>query len=115
MSDREAFAAPDETPVRNVYVCVADTLHLRNHLAMRAVLLENRSLRERYGAVKQQLAAQPGMDIGRYTAGKSAVLQDILAVPDLTDEERKQIHEVNTRERPSATTARERNTGRYGT
>jgi hypothetical protein len=64
---------------------------------VRAALLAHPALRNRYGAVKQQLAGQPGMDIHRYVAGKSAVLQDILAVSDLTAEEKEQIHELNTR------------------
>lgn len=97
VTDREAFTAPDETPARNVYLCVAGTLHLRNHLAVRAALLEHPALRDRYGAVKQQLASEPGMDIHRYIAGKSAVLQHILALSDLTPEEKEQIHELNTR------------------
>ena len=97
VTDREAFTAPDETPARNVYLCVAGTLHLRNHLAVRAALLEHPALRDRYGAVKQQLVSEPGMDIHRYIAGKSAVLQDILAISDLTADEKEQIHELNTR------------------
>ncbi|WP_394252767.1 GrpB family protein [Arthrobacter pityocampae] len=41
--DRAAFAAPDEPPSRNVYLCVDGTLHLRNHLAVRAALLTPRT------------------------------------------------------------------------
>lgn len=95
LTDREAFTAPDEDPARNVYLCVAGTLHVRNHLAVRETLRRRADLRERYGAVKLQLAQQPGMDIGRYLAGKSAVLQDILALSDLTVQERQAILAVN--------------------
>lgn len=97
VADRAAFAAPDETPSRNVYLCVDGTLHLRNHLAVQAALLAHPALRDRYGAVKRQLAGDPSMDIHRYVAGKSAVLQDILAVSDLTAEEKEEIYELNTR------------------
>ncbi len=38
------------------------------------------------------------MDIHRYIAGRSAVLQDILAVSDLTAEEKQQIHDLNSRQ-----------------
>lgn len=55
------------------------------------------ALRDRYGAVKRQLAGDPGMTIDRYVAGKSAVLRDILAVSDLTAEENDEIYERNTR------------------
>lgn len=95
LTDREAFTAPNEHPSRNVYLCVADTLHLRNHLAVLDVLRARSDLRDRYGAVKQRLASEPGMTIDRYIAGKSAVLQEILAASTLTDQERRRILEVN--------------------
>lgn len=41
------------------------------------------------------------MDIDRYLAGKSAVLQDILAVSDLTTAEKHQIQVLNTRPAPA--------------
>ncbi|THJ65758.1 GrpB family protein [Arthrobacter echini] len=95
LADREALTAPDERPSRSVYLCVADTLHLRNHLAVRDVLRARSDLHDRYGAVKQHLAREPGMTIDRYIAGKSAVLQEILAASTLTEEERRLILEVN--------------------
>jgi GrpB-like predicted nucleotidyltransferase (UPF0157 family) len=92
---REAFFAPDEVPRRNVYVCRAGTLNVRNHLAVRSVLRARADLREKYGAVKMGLAADPSMDIETYIAKKSTVLQEVLAVSDLTDEERLQILRLN--------------------
>lgn len=79
VTDREALQAPDSDPHRNVYVCVGGTLHLRNHLAVRDALRATPKLRDRYGAVKLQLAQDPDMDIPNYLAGKSAVLQEVLA------------------------------------
>lgn len=108
VTDREAFVAPDENPRRHVYVCVEGTLHLRNHLAVRRVLRENDELRDRYAAIKQRLASDPAMGIDEYLAGKSAVLQDILALSDLTSDEKEQILRLNTgntpREDPTAVT-----------
>lgn len=77
------------------------TLHLRNHLAVRDALRANPELRERYAAVKRAPAGQPGRDIDRYLAGKSAVLQDILAVSDLTTAGKHQIQVLNTRPAPA--------------
>lgn len=96
VTDREAFTAPDDDPRRHVYVCVDGTLHLRNHLAVRRVLRENVELRDRYGAVKSALASKPDMDIEAYLAGKSEVLQDVLALSDLTDDEKARILRLNT-------------------
>ena len=97
VTDREAFAAPDEDPARNVYVCVEGTLHLRNHLAVRGVLRRNSELRERYGAVKRELSLDPNMDIVTYLAEKSDVLQEVLASSDLSDDEKALILALNTR------------------
>jgi GrpB-like predicted nucleotidyltransferase (UPF0157 family) len=95
VADREAFYAPDEDPCRHVYVCRRGTLNVRNHLAVRAVLRSRPDLRDEYGAVKTALASDPDMDVDTYTARKSAVLQKVLAVSDLTPEERLQILRLN--------------------
>lgn len=101
VTDREAFRAPDEDPRRNVYVCRAGSLNVRNHLAVRDVLRVRPELREEYAAVKTALAADPAMDIDTYVARKSAVLQKVLAESDLTDDELRRIHRLND---PAGTT-----------
>jgi GrpB-like predicted nucleotidyltransferase (UPF0157 family) len=95
VTDREAFNAPDEEPRRHVYVCRRGTLNVRNHLAVRAVLRSRPDLRDEYGAVKTALASDPEMDIDTYVACKSAVLQKVLAVNDLTPEELLHILRLN--------------------
>ncbi|WP_240938137.1 GrpB family protein [Nocardioides sp. JQ2195] len=95
VKDREAFFAPDADPRRNVYLCTAGTLGVRNHLAVRDVLRRRADLRDAYAAVKRQLADHPDMDIETYTARKSLVLQEVLAESDLTAEELREIHRLN--------------------
>lgn len=95
VADREAFHAPDESPLRNVYLCRAGTLNVRNHLAVRDLLRKRADLRDEYAAVKLGLAAEPDMDISTYIARKSAVLQKVLAESDLTAEERLRILRLN--------------------
>lgn len=96
VTGREAFIAPDDRPRRHVYVCEAGTLNVRNHVAVRDVLRTRPQLRDEYAAVKQRLADDPDMDIDRYLAGKSEVLQRVLAEsPLVTDEDRRQILELN--------------------
>lgn len=56
----------------------------------------NRSLRDRYASVKWALSDDPTMDMDRYIAGKSQVLQDVLALSDLTDVGRRLIYDLNT-------------------
>ena len=95
VAGREAFRAPDEDPRRHVYVCRAETLSVRNHLAVRDVLRVRADLRDAYAEVKVALAADPSMDMDTYLAGKSAVLQEVLAAADLTEDERREILRVN--------------------
>ncbi len=95
VTGREAFDAPDDDPRRNVYVCQAGTLHVRNHLAVREVLRRRDDLRDEYAAVKLALATDPEMDIDTYLARKSAVLQKVLAESDLTEDERRTIWALN--------------------
>lgn len=96
VAGREAFLPPDEDPKRNVYVCEAGTLSVRNHLAVREVLRHRDDLRDEYAAVKMALAADPDMAIDTYIARKSAVLQKVLAESDLlSDRERQHIKSLN--------------------
>ena len=95
VTGREAFTAPDDDPRRNVYVCTAGTLNVRNHLAVRDVLRRRDDLRDEYAAVKLALAADPTMDIDTYIARKSGILQVVLAESDLTDEELRRIRRLN--------------------
>lgn len=95
MTDRESFKAGDHAPRRHVYVCVEGTVHLRNHLAVRDVLRRRSDLRDRYADVKRRLARDPAIDMDAYIAGKSAVLQEVLALSDLTDAERAAILRAN--------------------
>ena len=95
VTGREAFHAPGP-PRRNVYVCTAGTANVRNHLAVREVLRSRADLREAYAAVKLALAADPGMDIDTYLAGKTAVLQQVLAASgEFSDEELAAIRRLN--------------------
>lgn len=96
VTDREAFHAPDDRPRRHVYVCVENTLHVRNHLAVRNALRADSSLRDRYAAVKLALARDPDIEIARYVAGKSSILQEVLAASDLTPAEKAHILELNS-------------------
>lgn len=95
VTGREAFTPPDDDPHRNVYVCAGGTLNVRNHLAVRDVLRRRDDLRDVYAVVKLALAADPGMDIDSYIAGKSLVLQKVLAEADLTEDERLRIWRLN--------------------
>jgi GrpB-like predicted nucleotidyltransferase (UPF0157 family) len=93
--DRHAFTAPDDGIGRKVYVVVAGSLALRNHLALRDALRRSPSLREEYGRLKRTLAARDGIDIGRYVAGKTELIARVLAAAGFDEEELAAIADAN--------------------
>ncbi|MFC7359664.1 GrpB family protein [Nocardioides astragali] len=95
VTGREAFHAPGP-PRRNVYVCTAGTVNVRNHLAVRDVLRARDALRDAYSDVKTTLAGDPRMDIDTYIAGKSAVVQRVLeASGEFSEHELEAIRRLN--------------------
>ncbi|MEQ1698916.1 MAG: GrpB family protein [Ilumatobacteraceae bacterium] len=94
IAERWALQAPAAFPRTNTYVVVEGCLSLRNHLGVRTVLRTNVELRDRYGALKQALAAQTD-DIEQYIEGKSALLTEILSRAGLTDAELLAIEAAN--------------------
>jgi GrpB-like predicted nucleotidyltransferase (UPF0157 family) len=98
VEDRWAFREPDR-PRRNVYVTIDGCLALRNHLAVRDTLRRDPELAAEYGAVKQELARRYTVDeIDAYIAGKTDVLQRVLAAGGLGPEDLATIAGVNRTE-----------------
>lgn len=96
VAGREAFLAPDQSPRRNVYVCEAGTMSVRNHLAMRETLKARDDLRVAYADVKLSLADDPDMHIDTYIARKSSVVQRVLeASGEFSDDELAAIRRLN--------------------
>ncbi|MFN8081681.1 MAG: GrpB family protein [Kineosporiaceae bacterium] len=96
--DRHAFRAPAGGPARHVYVCVAGSLALRNHLAVRDTLRRDAGLRAEYAAVKCALAERDLDSMDEYLAGKNAVLHKILDAAGLASDEIGAIAAVNPAE-----------------
>lgn len=84
---RWAFKEPARLAGTNTYVTVEGSLSLRNHLAVRDTLRSSPDLRDRYSAVKQQVAAIAA-NIDEYGKGKNALIQEILTVAGFTEAER---------------------------
>jgi GrpB-like predicted nucleotidyltransferase (UPF0157 family) len=74
---REGFRH-GHAPAHNLYVCVAASLHLRNHLALRDALRADDDLACEYGALKRDLARRFPNDIDAYVAGKTAFVTSVL-------------------------------------
>ncbi|HLP21851.1 MAG TPA: GrpB family protein [Chitinophagales bacterium] len=81
IAGREAFtliANVHQWPKHNLYVCMADSISLKNHLALRDWLrCHPESVRE-YSELKKQLAIKYAHNIDLYVEGKTAFITDIL-------------------------------------
>lgn len=87
---RWAFKEPERLAGTNTYVIVADSLSLRNHLAVRDTLRTDPRLRDEYGEIKKRVGAE-APDIYAYGAGKNAMVQRILAAAGLSQDDRASI------------------------
>ena len=78
---REAFKLVENAgrwPKHNLYVCLADSLSLRNHLVLRDFLRTNPDSVKQYSVLKKELAIKYAHNIDLYVEGKTAFITDIL-------------------------------------
>ena len=92
---REAFKAPTDLASHNLYVCVAGSVGLRNHLAVRDYLRQNPSVAKAYGELKKQLAQQFPHDIDSYVAGKTDSILEILKAANFSPAHIEAIERLN--------------------
>ena len=93
--DREAFDSPAGLPSHHLYVCPKDSLALRNHLMVRDHLRRDPTARQRYAELKYELALNQGDSRERYTAGKTALILEMLQANGMGQEQMRAIHSVN--------------------
>lgn len=77
---RESFQRPPGTYPHHLYVCSADTPNLHDHLVLRDTLRARPDLRDRYAAIKREMAALHRHDIDAYIDGKGPLIAEIMAV-----------------------------------
>jgi GrpB-like predicted nucleotidyltransferase (UPF0157 family) len=94
ITEREAFVAPAGSIRHNLYVCPADSLGLRNHLAVRERLRSDAAARAAYGELKRRLGRETD-DIDAYVAGKTELIVGWLADAGLDPAERAAIEAQN--------------------
>jgi len=74
---REAFAGPLQ-PAHHLYVCLEDSISLKNHLLLRDYLRSHPEKAKEYGELKKQLAQKYPNDIDMYVENKTAFITGIL-------------------------------------
>lgn len=76
---REAFQQPAHLPPHHLYVCLQDSVSLRNHLALRDYLRAHPEAIRVYGELKMRLAQAHTYNIDAYIEGKSELILAMLA------------------------------------
>lgn len=95
ITDREAFKGKtDQVPLdgsgrtwpkHHLYVCPADSISLKNHLALRDFLRNNPAKAKEYGELKKQLAAENPYNMDLYIARKTPFITAILKATGFDD------------------------------
>jgi GrpB-like predicted nucleotidyltransferase (UPF0157 family) len=86
---REAFLWPPGATPHHLYVVVAGSEPLREHLAFRDHLREHPDVAHEYGSLKRRLAAEYRDDRLGYTEAKSAFVRGVLEITRRTGESRR--------------------------
>ena len=100
IEDRDAFWAPvvlTQPPFapHHLYVCLAGSLGLQNHLAVRDYLRSSPAAVETYSTLKKQLAKDFPNDIDSYIAGKTDFILKILRQANFSTESISSVESVN--------------------
>jgi GrpB-like predicted nucleotidyltransferase (UPF0157 family) len=104
VEDRDAFRAPEGDPPQHLYVCLQNTLALRNHLAVRDYLRTHPSEAVAYSTLKRRLVGQFPSDKERYQQGKTDLILSILRQSGFASAELNAIERTN---RPDARSEQE--------
>jgi GrpB-like predicted nucleotidyltransferase (UPF0157 family) len=95
--DREAFRAPPGDPAHHLYVCLAGSRALGNHLRFRDYLRQHPDAVAAYGALKRSLAAELAHDRWRYGEAKTEFIVRILQADGLSSDDLAAIRAENAR------------------
>jgi GrpB-like predicted nucleotidyltransferase (UPF0157 family) len=94
---REAFKAPADLPVHNMYVCPAGSLGLINQIAVRDHLRRHPESAAAYARLKKALAEKFPADIDSYVEGKTDLVLEILRAERLPADKIAAIELANRR------------------
>jgi GrpB-like predicted nucleotidyltransferase (UPF0157 family) len=95
IADREAFLAPRNQPAHHLYLCVENSLALKNHLAVRDYLRTHLSDAVAYSALKKVLAERFGKERERYVEAKTDFILSILERRGFSEKELDSIKRTN--------------------
>jgi len=79
----------------HLYVCLSNSLALKNHLLFRDALLKDEELAHKYYQLKTELLAEKGMTRETYNKRKTDFILSVLEMQGLTKSELVEIEKVN--------------------
>jgi GrpB-like predicted nucleotidyltransferase (UPF0157 family) len=95
VEDREAFRAPENQPAHHLYVCLQNSLALKNHIAVRDYLRTHQSEAMAYSTLKKALAKRFGNERERYGEAKTHFILSILKRCEFSEKELDSIKRTN--------------------
>lgn len=96
LPDRWAFRKQSALPSRNLYVCIAGSQALRNHLAVRDICRRYPQVREAYGQKKLELSQREWGSVDEYCEAKNEILEWVLEKAGMAASDREQVRKLNT-------------------
>lgn len=95
IEDREAFLTPKNQPAHHLYVCLQNSLALRNHIGLREYLRAHPSDAVAYSTLKKRLAEQFPYKRELYMEGKTNFILSLLDREGFSAEELDSIRRAN--------------------
>jgi GrpB-like predicted nucleotidyltransferase (UPF0157 family) len=93
---RYAFRKYEAAPARNLYVCIAGSQSLRNHLLVRDMCRRDVRIRDVYGRKKQELAEKEWASVDDYCEAKNDTILEILGQAGMAADDWAEIRARNT-------------------
>jgi GrpB-like predicted nucleotidyltransferase (UPF0157 family) len=95
IEDREAFLTPKNQPAHHLYVCLQNSLALRNHIGLREHLRAHPSDAAAYSTLKKRLAERFPYERELYMEGKTTFIVSLLQKEGFSAEELDSIRRAN--------------------
>jgi GrpB-like predicted nucleotidyltransferase (UPF0157 family) len=94
---RDAFEAPDGSPLHHLYLCPSTSPALANHIAIRDYLRTHPIAARAYGDLKKELALEFAHDRAGYVEAKTGFLVELLRQIGFSDARLAEIIRINRR------------------
>jgi GrpB-like predicted nucleotidyltransferase (UPF0157 family) len=96
IKNREVFQSSQTIfAEHNLYVCLKDSLSLKNHLLLRDTLRSNPKLVQEYGNLKKELAIKYPNSVDTYCRAKTSFLIKVLKSAGLNETQLEEIQKQN--------------------